>query len=202
MADPRQMALAIALVSASASFAGEGAGAPRPPTFKDPKTGMQFVLVKGGCFQMGDLYGDLREGELASLPVHEVCVDDFYVGKFEVTVGQWRAAMSALPPRPITCRADACPVDNVTYAEMQEFIGKLNAKGGAPRYRLPTEAEWEYAARSGGRVERYAGGNDVESVSWFTCSPTGPCLHPVGGKRPNGLGIYDMSGNAYEVTSD
>ncbi len=207
MADLKALGLAIALVSASVAHAGEGgstASAPAP-TFKDPATGMEFVLVKGGCFQMGDVYGDFREGdeEAPALPVHEVCVDAFYVGKYEVTVAQWRSLMSSDPSSRPVCRVDTCPVDNVTYREVQEFIGKLNAKDGGRKFRLPTEAEWEYAARSGGRVERYSGGNDVESVSWFTCpNPEEPCYHPVGSKLPNGLGTYDMSGNVYEITSD
>lgn len=201
MYSPRSLGLATALLWSSASLAAEGA----PPFLKEPSSGMEFVLVPGGCFRMGDIYGDFREGdsEAPALPVHEVCVNALYVGKYEVTVGQWRKVMTRDPSRPFSCKEELCPADNVTFAEIEEFIRRLNAKAGGQRYRLPTEAEWEYAARSGGRVERYSGGNDVESVSFFDCATRGgSCVHPVGSKLPNGLGLYDMSGNVYEVTGD
>jgi formylglycine-generating enzyme required for sulfatase activity len=164
--------------------------------YTDPTTGMEFVFVKGGCYQMGDTFGD---GDADEKPVHEVCVGDFYMGKYEVTQGQWRKVMGSNPSKFTGC-GDNCPVEMVSWDDSQNFLGKLSEKGGKG-YRLPSEAEWEYAARSGGKAEKYSGGNDIDSVAWYS-SNSGSQTHPVGQKRPNGLGIYDMTGNVWEWTGD
>jgi formylglycine-generating enzyme required for sulfatase activity len=224
---------AACLLSATAALADGGAAptvapvptaevaaakrAPPPPaSVKDPTTGMELVFVKGGCYPMGDLFKD-NEGdeEPDRQPVHEVCVDDFYIGKYEVTVGQWSAVTHDKPNLRFkeggNCWDDTCAVSSVSFEEIQRFIEKLNAATPGVRYRLPTEAEWEYAARSGGKPERFPGGNDVESVSWnawttgYVGDPNGvppPFARPVGLKRPNGLGIHDIAGNVYEIVSD
>lgn len=155
----------------------------------------EFVTVPGGCFQMGDTFGD---GDFDDKPVHEVCVDGFSIGKYEVTQGQWRKVMGSNPSE--FQRGDNYPVEQVSWDDAQEFIKKLNQQSGR-RYRLPTEAEWEYAARSGGKQEKYAGGDDVDAVAWYNLI-SDKSTHPVGQKQPNGLGIYDMSGNVEEWVQD
>jgi formylglycine-generating enzyme required for sulfatase activity len=164
-------------------------------TYTDPTTGMEFVFVKGGCFQMGDTFGD---GEIQENPVHEVCVDDFYMGKHEVTQGEWQKVMGSNPAH--FKKGDRYPVEQVSWTDVQDYLRKLNGRSGK-NYRLPTEAEWEYAARSGGKQEKYAGGDSPDGVAWYNGN-SGGSTHPVGQKRSNGLGLYDMSGNVMELCSD
>ena len=200
---------AVIVLSVNLSYAEGGnenikASVSPAPLFKDPATGMKFVFVKGGCYMMGDIYGDEYEGEESNVrPVHEVCVDDFYIGQYEVTQGQWKSIMgnNPVPASTSSCIGDNCPVELITWNDIQDFISRLNSRSNGSKYRLPTEAEWEYAARSGGRSERYSGGNDLDSVAWYDAN-SGEKTHPVGTKAPNGLGIYDMSGNVWETTND
>lgn len=168
----------------------------REGNYTDPETGMEFVFVKGGCYQMGDTFGD---GESDEKPVHEVCVDDYYIGKYEVTQGQWKSIRGNNPSYFSSC-GDNCPVEQVSWNDIQDYIRSLNQRTGNT-YRLPTEAEWEYAARSGGKSEKYSGGNDLDSVAWYD-SNSAKQTHIVGQKRPNGLGIYDMTGNVWEWCQD
>ncbi len=168
---------------------------PMGKTHTDPTVGMEFVLVPGDCFQMGHTFGTGRPDEK---PVHEVCVDGFYMGKYEVTQGQYRTITGNNPSR--FNKGDNYPVEKVSWNDAQGFIRSLNGKTGGI-YRLPTEAEWELAARSGGRSEKYAGGNDIDAVAWYE-SNSGGSTHPVGQKQPNSLGLYDMSGNIWEWCGD
>lgn len=171
----------------------------------------EMVLVKGGTFRMGctaEQGGDCYYDES---PNHLVTVFDFYIGKYEVTQAQWEAVMgtSISQQRDKAGRSwSLCgvganyPMYYVSWNEVQEFISRLNALTGK-QYRLPTEAEWEYAARGGNqsRGYKYSGSNFIEQVAWFTDN-SGGTTHPVGTKSPNELGIYDMSGNVWEWCYD
>jgi len=170
-------------------------------TSADPEraSNIEMVFVKGGCFEMGDSF---RQGGDDERPVHEVCLDDFYIGKFEITQEQWQAVMGSNPATFKDC-GGACPIENVSWDDVKGFIEKLNDKTGK-RYRLPTEAEWEYAARSGGMGAKWSGTNDVNELAeyaWYADNAAKK-THPVGQKKPNSLGIYDMSGNISEWILD
>jgi formylglycine-generating enzyme required for sulfatase activity len=193
---------AIMIISASLAYAVESdtkVGIKPAAIFKESLAGVEMTYVKGGCFQMGATDDDC-DASPEERPLHEACVNDFYIGKYEVTQGQWKKIMGSDTIALSTCGSDNCPVDNVSWNDANDFVNKLNSKTGR-KYRLPSEAEWEYAATSGGKSEKYSGGKDVNSVSW-NADNSGKINHPVGTKAPNGLGIYDMSGNVWEMTND
>jgi len=161
--------------SSLSSSVSTGSGSTSGSTFTDPVTGMEFVWVPNGCFQMGSSSGekgrDSDEG-----PVHRVCVDGFWIGKYEVTQGQWQKVMGNNPS--YFKKGSNYPVEQVSWDDCQSFIKKLNRQS-RKTFRLPTEAEWEYAARGGRSGEKYAGGNDVDRVAWYSGN-SGGSTHPVG----------------------
>jgi len=155
----------------------------------------EMVAIPAGEFWMGSADND----EAASnneKPRHKVMVQAFSLGKYEVTQGQWKSVMGSNPSTFQDC-GENCPVERVSFNDVQKFIEKLNALTGKT-YRLPTEAEWEYACRAGG-VFRYCGGDDPASVAWYWDNSRGT-THPVGEKQPNSFGLQDMSGNVWEWT--
>lgn len=160
---------------------------------KEPAVGMAFVWVPGGRFQMGS-----DDGRSSEKPLHQVTLDGFWLGKYEVTHGQWRAVMGLNSTD--SKKGDDYPVEEISWNDAQQFILKMNSKGQGG-FRLPSEAEWEYACRSGGKKEKYSGSSSADSVAWYK-SNSGAETHRVGSKAANGLGLHDMSGNVLELVQD
>lgn len=191
------------------------------PAFREiaePVTGMKFVFVEGGMFKMGDIAGEGYDDER---PLHQVQLDDFYMGKYEVTQGQWKRLMGNNPSEfkegDKYPEGDKHPVENVSWDDTQEFIKRLNKKSEGIKFRLPTEAEWEYAARSGGKEEKFSGFSDEAELyeygnfcdtncdlDWKTTNQNDDSKHTavVGRYLPNGLGLHDMTGNLWEWVED
>ena len=154
----------------------------------------QMVVVDGGTFKMGSETGDSDEK-----PIHEVKLNSFSIGQTEVTQELWEAVMGT---NPSNWKGLKLPVEKVSWNDCQTFITKLNSLTGQ-QFRLPTEAEWEYAARGGNQSKgyTYSGSDNIEDVAWYT-SNSGSKTHEVATKAPNELGIYDMSGNVWEWCQD
>ncbi|MDR1921073.1 MAG: formylglycine-generating enzyme family protein [Candidatus Adiutrix sp.] len=164
------------------------------------RIGMEFVLIPAGEFMMGSPDAD-KEAFDGEKPQHRVTISQpFYLGKYAVTQAQWEAVMGN---NPSFFKGLSNPVERVSWEDVQEFIKKLNQKEGTSKYRLPTEAEWEYAARAG-TTSRYSFGDDAEALgryAWYWDN-SGMTTHPVGGKEPNGWGLYDMHGTVWEWVQD
>jgi formylglycine-generating enzyme required for sulfatase activity len=158
---------------------------------------VQFVLVKGGAFDMGDVFGD---GDVDEKPSHRVTVSSFYLGRYPVTQAQWKTLMGHNP----SCfKGPDRPVESVSWNDVQAFLRKISERTERD-CRLPTEAEWEYAARSAGQRERWAGTSDPSELpdhAWYRANSRGQ-THAVGQKTPNSLGLHDMTGNVWEWCSD
>ena len=177
------------------------APAPIPENQTFTVNGVTFTMigVQGGTFTMGatrEQGGDAWDSEK---PAHRVTLSSFSIGQTEVTQELWEAVMGS---NPSSFKGPKLPVEQVSWDDCQEFIRKLNALTGQ-HFRLPTEAEWEYAARGGSKSQgyKYSGSNNLDDVAWYE-SNSGDKTHNVATKRANELGIYDMSGNVYEWCQD
>ena len=160
---------------------------------------IDMVRVEAGPFTMGAT-AEMKDPNDDEKPTHRVTLtNDYYIGKYEVTQALWKAVMGNKPSR---FKGDNLPVDLVSWKDCQKFLSKLNRITGKT-FRLPTEAEWEYAARGGNKSRgyQYSGSNNPFDVAWFTYN-SGINTHAVGTKQPNELGIYDMSGNVEEWCQD
>ena len=159
-----------------------------------------MVHIKGGTFMMGAFDVAFDIGIDDELPSHSVTLSDYYMNKYEVTQELWLTVMGSNPSH--FSSSLNCPVEQVSWDDCQLFIHKINQMTGM-RFRLPTEAEWEYAARGGvnSKGYKYAGGNTLDDVAWYG-NNSNAMTHPVGEKNPNELGLYDMSGNVYEWCQD
>lgn len=163
--------------------------------------GVKFTMVpvEGGTFTMGATSEQGSDAFDNEKPAHQVTLSDYYIGQTEVTQALWKAVMGS---NPSDSKGDNLPVEQVSWDDCQVFIQNLNQLTGK-QFRLPTEAEWEYAARGGrkSRGYKYAGGNDIGLVAWYTGN-SGNETHTVATKQANELGVYDMIGNVEEWCSD
>ena len=156
--------------------------------------GMEFVWVPAGEFRMGSTSAEAMDREQ---PVTRVRISrGFWLGKYEVTQAQWEGVMGTNPSEFSGCAQ--CPVEQVSWNDAREFIARLNEQGGGNHYRLPTEAEWEYAARAGTTGDRYG---NLDAIAWYWDN-SGFRSHPVGQKAPNAWGLHDMLGNVREWVAD
>jgi formylglycine-generating enzyme required for sulfatase activity len=196
--------------------------------FREDKVGIDMIFVEGGTFLMGCTSEQGTDCEDNERPVHSVTVSDFYIGKYPITQKQWKKVMGN---NPSFDKGDDLPVQKISWYDAQTFIKELNTITGK-KYRLPTEAEWEYAARGGVKSNghKYSGSSLIDKVAWYIVNSGDKTLddgymdsllstynadrflqilksnknitHPVGTKQPNELSIYDMSGNGEEWVED
>ncbi len=179
----------IAVLIAASSFVIDAAA--QDKSFTSPTIGAEFVLIPGGTFMMG------------ATAKHEVVISKpYYMQVTEVTQRQWRKVMESNPSLFNAC-GDDCPVENISWVDVQEFIRRLNQKEGVKKYRLPTEAEWEFACRAGSAGKDASGVKEDEfgGYAWYDANSE-RTTHPVAAKKPNVWGLYDMQGNVLEWCQD
>lgn len=161
----------------------------------------KMIAVEGGSFMMGATPGQGENARANEKPAHKVTVDDFLIGETEVTQELWFAVMGNNPSKNKNNEGNY-PVENISWNDVQIFLNKLNEITGH-QFRLPFEAEWEYAARGGKKStdKKYAGSDNIDEVAWYADNAEKK-THPVATKKANELGIYDMSGNVFEMVQD
>ncbi|AJR08785.1 sulfatase [Photobacterium gaetbulicola] len=182
------------LIAATSWVNNELFASPPHPVMQQIEADM--VLVEGGTFKMGS---NLPEASRAETPARTVSVDSFYISKFEVTQSLFESVMGSS----MSYFSDPdVPVNNLSWQQANYFIEQLNSLTGA-NYRLPTEAEWEYAAKGGNKSQGfiYSGSDNIDDVAWYSENASNRA-HPVGQKKPNELGLYDMTGNVGEFVID
>jgi formylglycine-generating enzyme required for sulfatase activity len=170
-----------------------------PSTYPN-SIGMKFLLIPAGTFMMG-ADKNFEDADNDELPRHQVTISKpFYLGVYEVTKQQWEDVMGNNPSE---FKGEDNPVEMVSWEDAQDFIKRLNQKEGHSLYRLPTEAEWEYAARAGTTSTYYFGDDESQlgDYAWYDGN-SGSTTHPVGQKRPNAWGLYDILGNVHEWAQD
>jgi formylglycine-generating enzyme required for sulfatase activity len=177
-----------------------GSEAERKKPFVSKLVG-KFIMIEGGEFNMGCTAEQTDFCEPAEKPSHRVKVSNFYMGESEITQAQWIAIMGDNPSKFSECKD--CPVENVSLDDVDAFIKELNRREGGEKYRLPTESEWEYAARGGNKPHGfvYSGAKEINNAGWFKENSEAR-THVVKTKIANNLGLYDMSGNVDEWTAD
>lgn len=171
----------------------------RDKVFKIDGLEFRMKYVEGGSFMMGATPEQGSDAFSFEKPVHQVTLNDYYIGETQVTQALWRAVMGS---NPSNFKGDDNPVEMVSWLDCQEFLKRLSQRSGY-NFRLPTEAEWEYAARGGSKSKgyKYAGSDNIDEVAWYEGN-SGSETHSVRGKKPNELGLYDMSGNVDEWCND
>ena len=201
IAQPQSVSTTASLSTSSTSLNAVGSSTSGSVITIPVKDGVNIEMVKveAGSFNMGAT-PEMKKPYDWEKPVHRVTLtNDYYIGKYEVTQALWQAVMGS---NPSGFKGDNLPVEKVSWNECQDFISKLNAMTGK-RFRLPTEAEWEFAARGGNKSRgyQYSGSKTIGDVAWYKDN-SGHKTHAVGTKQPNELGIYDMAGNVWEWCQD